>query len=107
MMKTGVRVKRVMILIAAVSLSIVCRGQSLSLERCDVGDLGSFDKWCEIEIALTGPDMQGQSGPNPFAINLDVTFTSPTDRQDIRSLGSIMVMDNSSPLNAWAEVYKY
>jgi hypothetical protein len=46
-----------------------------------MGDLGRFDKWREIEITLTGPESQGQGSPNPFAIYVDVTFTSPTGRK--------------------------
>jgi hypothetical protein len=81
MMTTGIRVKSVMMLIAAVGLSIACLGKSSSPERRNMGNLGSFDKWHEIEITLTGPDSQGRSDPNPFAIHFDVTFTSPTGRK--------------------------
>jgi len=79
-MTQGIRIKSIMTLITAVFLAIASPGQSSILEHRVMGDLGSFDKWYEIEIALTGPDSQGRSAPNPFAIYVDVTFTSPTGR---------------------------
>ena len=52
-----------------------------SLGNHNMGDLGRFGKWHEIEIALTGPDSQGRGNPNPFEIYVDVTFTSPAGKK--------------------------
>jgi hypothetical protein len=44
-------------------------------------DHGQYAKWSKIEIAFTGPDLQGRGEPNPFAIRFDVNFTSPSGKQ--------------------------
>ncbi|MFC1716595.1 DUF5060 domain-containing protein [Candidatus Poribacteria bacterium] len=80
-MTIGMRAKSATILMAAVFLATACLGQSSTLERRGMGDLGGFDKWREIEITLAGPASQGRSDLNPFAIYVDVTFTSPTGRK--------------------------
>ena len=44
----------------------------------DLGDVGTFQKWSEIEIVLTGPVSNGLSNsPNPFKIPVDVVFNGP------------------------------
>ncbi|MBC8869416.1 MAG: DUF5060 domain-containing protein [Planctomycetes bacterium] len=40
-------------------------------------ELDRFAKWSKIEFAFAGPESRGRAEPNPFAIRLDVTFTSP------------------------------
>ncbi len=37
----------------------------------------SYSKWSTIELEFTGPDSTAGGTPNPFAISLDVVFTSP------------------------------
>lgn len=44
-------------------------------------DLDRFAKWSKIEFAFAGPASRGRAEPNPFAIRLDVVFTSPSGRQ--------------------------
>ncbi len=39
--------------------------------------LGEFAKWATVEIELAGPPSQGRGQPNPFALPVDVLFTSP------------------------------
>ena len=75
------RMKSAILLIAALSLAIACLGQSPTPGRRDMDNIGRFDKWREIEITLAGPESQGQGDPNPFAIHVDMTFTSPTGRE--------------------------
>jgi hypothetical protein len=44
----------------------------------DLGSLGVYSKWSEVQIAFTGPDSAGSSGsPNPFLVDMSVTFTGP------------------------------
>jgi len=38
-------------------------------------------KWARLEIVFDGPDSQGLGEPNPFGVELDVLFTSPTGRE--------------------------
>lgn len=40
-----------------------------------------YPKWQKIEMVLKGPDSRARGEPNPFAIRVDVTFTSPTGRK--------------------------
>lgn len=47
------------------------------LAAVDHGDLGTFAKWQKVEIVFDGPDSSATATPNPFAIQLDVTFTRP------------------------------
>jgi hypothetical protein len=44
-------------------------------------DHGQFAKWSKIEITFTGPDSTGRGEQNPFAIRLDVSFTSSSGKQ--------------------------
>jgi hypothetical protein len=44
-------------------------------------DHGQFAKWSKIELAFAGPYSQGRGEPNPFAVRLDVDFTSPSGKQ--------------------------
>ena len=44
-------------------------------------ELGRFAKWSKIEIAFAGPESKGRGEPNPFAMELNVTFTSPSGKQ--------------------------
>jgi hypothetical protein len=37
----------------------------------------SFAIWSKIELAFPGPPSHGRGDPNPFAVQFDVTFTSP------------------------------
>lgn len=46
-----------------------------------LGHIGPFAKWAKIEIRMVGPASQGRGHPNPFAIVLDVTFTSPKGKE--------------------------
>ncbi len=41
----------------------------------------SFAKWTKIELAFRGPSTGQEGAPNPFAVAIDVTFTSPSSRQ--------------------------
>ncbi len=41
-------------------------------------DRGSYAKWSKIELPFTGPQPNGLGEPNPFAVQFDVQFTSPT-----------------------------
>ena len=43
--------------------------------------LERFAKWSRIELAFAGPESRGRVDPNPFAIRLDVVFTSPSGRK--------------------------
>ena len=44
----------------------------------DHGQLGSFPQWSKVEVDMTGPASVGMSeSPNPFLIDVDVTFTGP------------------------------
>ncbi|MHC4992217.1 MAG: DUF5060 domain-containing protein, partial [Planctomycetota bacterium] len=43
----------------------------------NLGNQGTFDKWARVEVEMTGPASQGNGNPNPFAIEVDVTFTAP------------------------------
>ena len=45
-----------------------------------LGEIGTVAKWNPIEIAFKGPDSIGDRNPNPFAIQLDVRFTSPSGK---------------------------
>jgi hypothetical protein len=38
----------------------------------------SYGKWSKIELAVNGPVSQGRGDPNPFVVQLDVDFTSPS-----------------------------
>ena len=38
----------------------------------------SFAKWSKIELQFAGPTSIGRGDPNPFAVEFDVTFTSPS-----------------------------
>ena len=51
--------------------------QSNAFAGGSLGHLGSFEKWSKVEITLTGPDSDGNAGanPNPFLIEVGVTFT--------------------------------
>lgn len=42
-------------------------------------DQPQFAKWSKIELTFNGPDSVGTGDPNPFAVRLDVHFTSPTN----------------------------
>ena len=42
-----------------------------------------FAKWSRIELTFDGADSRGRADPNPFAVLLDVTFTSPSGTQYI------------------------
>lgn len=42
------------------------------------GNIGTFEKWHKIEIRMKGPDSRAFGEQNPFAIFVDVTFTSPS-----------------------------
>ena len=41
-------------------------------------ELDTFPKWSKVEIEFTGPYSLGMGSPNPFQIEMDVTFTGPT-----------------------------
>jgi hypothetical protein len=40
-----------------------------------------FAKWSMVEITFTGPDSRGRDEPNPFAVRLEVEFTSAQGTQ--------------------------
>ena len=42
-----------------------------------------FAKWSRIELSFHGADSRGCADPNPFAVQLNVTFTSPSAMQHI------------------------
>ena len=46
----------------------------------DLGNLGNFPKWKNVEILFTGPPSQGATNPNPFDISVDVLFTAPSGK---------------------------
>jgi hypothetical protein len=43
----------------------------------NLGNAGTFAKWSKVEINMTGPSSNGNAGgsPNPFKIQVDVTFS--------------------------------
>ncbi len=51
------------------------------LGRGRADEPSSFAKWSSIEISFAGPHSRGRGEPNPFAIELDVVFTSPSGRR--------------------------
>lgn len=59
------------------TISLVSNAKVQSIEPDSVRH---FAKWAPIEIPFTGPDSRGRGEPNPFAISLDVFFTSPSGR---------------------------
>jgi hypothetical protein len=59
-----------------VSLSYLCTAEPLPAD-----EIGQFAKWSKIEMTFAGPASRGQGDPNPFAVRLDVDFTSPSGRQ--------------------------
>jgi len=44
-------------------------------------DAGRFAKWSRIELEFEGPASCGTGSPNPFAVRVDVNFTSPRGKQ--------------------------
>lgn len=44
-------------------------------------ETGPFAKWSKVELAFEGPTSQGRGKANPFAVRLDVTFTSPSGEE--------------------------
>ncbi len=42
-----------------------------------------FAKWSKIELTFKGPASRGLGQPNPFAVRMDATFTSPSGRQHL------------------------
>jgi hypothetical protein len=59
-----------------VGLSWLCTAEPLPAD-----EIGQFAKWSKIEMTFAGPASRGQGDPNPFAVRLDVDFTSPSGRQ--------------------------
>jgi len=50
-----------------------------SASQKHLGGVGRFAKWAKIEIPMVGKNSRGRGQPNPFAIQVDVVFTSPSD----------------------------
>lgn len=75
-------VKIVALLLLACSLSIVSsvsaaeRPPGVPTEKAS-NQLGAFPQWSKVEVELTGPSSTGMGAPNPFLIEVDVTFTGP------------------------------
>ncbi len=65
---------RIIFTITALLLSF-CSAMAVASERT------CFAKWSTIETTFTGPNSRGLGDPNPFAVRLDVNFTSPSGRQ--------------------------
>ena len=67
-------IKKFTLLLFVIGLSF----PSLCLSA-DLGNIGSFQKWSKVEIALTGPSRTATGEPNPFEDDLvSVTFTGPS-----------------------------
>jgi hypothetical protein len=63
-----------LILTSLLALSLAGVTGSIGAEG---GPPGRFAKWSRVEVRFAGPDSRGRGDPNPFAIPLDVVFTSP------------------------------
>jgi hypothetical protein len=59
------------------------RNSNDSLGRPSYEPPPSFGKWSRIELTFRGPDNKGRGEPNPFAVKLDVRFTSPTGKSSV------------------------
>jgi Domain of unknown function (DUF5060) len=46
----------------------------------EASSAGEIAKWEKIEITLQGSESNGRGTPNPFAIRVDVMFTSPSGK---------------------------
>ena len=40
-------------------------------------ELATYPKWSKVELGFSGPNSSGMGQPNPFQIQVDVTFTGP------------------------------
>lgn len=52
----------------------------LLMQSCNPGTI-TYSKWQCIELEFKGPESNGTGNPNPFAFDMDVTFTSPGGKQ--------------------------
>jgi hypothetical protein len=68
------------ILLSGCGLAASAQGAEAIAAR-DLGHLGEFAKWRRVEIVLRGPDSRGRADPNPFAVVVDVHFTSSGGRR--------------------------
>lgn len=48
-----------------------------TVQYSDLGEVGRYGKWEKVEIELAGPESEGMGEPNPFRIEVEVTFTGP------------------------------
>ncbi|MHC4400623.1 MAG: DUF5060 domain-containing protein, partial [Planctomycetota bacterium] len=81
---TGSTRRTTAVVAMALTVALVTGGAGLLAGQApprDLGELGRFARWSKIEIDLTGPHSQGRGEPNPFAIPVDVTFSSPGGRR--------------------------
>ena len=69
------------LLSVAAVLCSVSPAPASAADSKDLGNLGRFPKWTEIEISLSGPESLGRGEPNPFSIFVDVTFAGPTGKE--------------------------
>lgn len=62
-------------------LNFVITIPSSGIVKKDLGNLGIFNKWSKVEFSVIGPNSLGTSNEkNPFKIELDVFFNSPTNK---------------------------
>ena len=66
---------RSIIILIVLSLVIISSDVSVHSQG-----LVTFPKWSKVEIQFTGPSSLGMGSPNPFQIEMDVTFTGPTSQ---------------------------
>ena len=69
------RIGRLIIVLIVLSFVIISSEVSVHSQELD-----TFPKWSKVEIEFTGPSSLGMGSPNPFQIELDVTFTGPTEQ---------------------------
>ena len=68
-----IRIGRLIIVLIVLSFVIF-----LSEDFVHSQELDTFPKMSKVEIEFTGPSSLGMGSPNPFQIEMDVTFTGPT-----------------------------
>jgi hypothetical protein len=66
---------RSIIILIVLSLVIISSEVSVHSQELD-----TFPKWSRVEIEFTGPSSLGMGSPNPFQIQVDVTFTGPASQ---------------------------
>ena len=70
------RATRILQFITALGIVATC-AISTATAGGPLGNVGTFAKWDKIEITMAGPSSSGTGSPNPFVIDVNVTFTGP------------------------------